>query len=98
MVFWVSLAGARRHLQADVAVDVVGAIVDRAQDIRGHLDVPNGELLEDSGGVGYALAYQPANGLVVVATPVDRFLEDGGIGGDADNGVLIDAVAAAPPT
>ncbi len=79
----------RRDLQANVAILLVGAVENRAQDVGGHLDVGDGKRLEDVLAIGDALLHQLRHLLVVVRAPVDRLLEDRGIRGDSYHRVIV---------
>ena len=78
-----------QDLDADVAVFVLGLLVDRFEHIGRHLDVLDDEAQHD-------LFVRPAAGnqflqrLVVVAAATDRLFEDGGVRGHADDSILRD--------
>ncbi len=84
------VGGGGGNFQADVAVHVVCAVVDGPKDVGGALDVFDGERLENLLAVRDPLAHQLLHGVVVVAAAVNRLLEDGGIGGDADDRIFIE--------
>ena len=46
------------HFEAHVTVAALGLVVDRTQNVRGVLDVGNGEALEDRGGILHAFLFE----------------------------------------
>ena len=84
-----------RDLQGDKAVPALAFLVDRQQQIRGPLDVLDGDLLED---FPRALA-RAGKGLEragVVGRARNGLLENGRIGGQAANPVVLDQALQAP--
>ena len=80
----------RRDLEADEAVAAVQAVVDRAQLVGRLADVGDGQLVEQAARIGVAVLQHVLDRGVVVGAVADRFLEDGGVGGDALDAVLLD--------
>ncbi len=78
-----------RDLQADVAVAAAAAVVDRAQDVGDVLDVVDGQDLVGALGVEIAPARQLLELDLVVGRAGDRLLEDGGVGRDTAQAVLV---------
>ena len=79
----------RRDLERDVAVVAVGLVVDGAQDVGGELDVADGQPPVHLAR-GQALVRRCREVGVVVGRAEDRLLEDGRVGGDPAQGVLVD--------
>ncbi len=78
-----------RDLQAHDAVDA-GLLVDWAQRIGGAPDVLHRQPLVDGGHVHRGIFRQErGDGVVVLVAPADGLLEDGGVGGEAAEGVLL---------
>ena len=77
------------NLDADVTVFVFRLLVDGLEHVGGGLDVFDDQAEHDLF-VGLAVIDQFAQGIVVVAAAADRLLEDGGVGGHADDSVLLD--------
>src|SRR3954454_1036480 len=79
----------RIDLERHEPVDPAGALVGVAQDVARVLDVAHRELEEDL--LGVLAALQDLLDLLVVGVAGrDRLLEDRGVGGHADDGVLLD--------
>src|SRR5439155_25319153 len=79
----------RRYLDAHKTVSALGAVVDRPEEVAGHLDVFDGETLEKLRALEALLDELP-NALVVVFAAGDGLFEDRGVGRHARNAVFID--------
>ena len=77
----------RRALQADVAVEAVGQVVHRAQDVRGALDIFDGQRPVDVLG-RFALLRQRARGRLVLGLVAHRLFKDRRIRGDAGDALV----------
>ena len=64
-------------------------VVERAEDVRRHRDVVDGEAQEQLLRVALAAFDEGAQGLVVVGGAGDGLVEDGRVGGDAGDGELV---------
>ena len=78
------------NLEADVAVLPVSPVVHGPEDVRGALDVGDGQAQEDVLGIVDTVGEQLADLLVVLRPVGDRLLEDGGIAGHPGDVVLGD--------
>ena len=77
----------RRDFQADEAVAPAGAVVDRAEQVGGVLDVVNRQRLENR--VGFEVE-QVLNRRVVIVRAANGFLENRRVGSDAHHAVFVD--------
>ncbi len=79
-----------RDFEADIAVDLLRRIIDRAQQVGGVLDVLNRQVLVDALRVQVALVGQRLEPGVVIRAVAHRLLEDGRVGGHPLQPVAVD--------
>ena len=83
------VGNAWQDLDAHVAILVLRLLVDRFEHIGRQLDVLDDQVEHDLL-VRDARVDQVAERVVIVTATADRLLEDGGVGGHADHGILLD--------
>ncbi len=78
-----------RYFQADIAIPFLGLLIDRPHDVRRKTNIPDGQRFVNGLGI-LGLLPDLRKDLRVIRTADDGFLEDGRIGGDALQAVLLD--------
>ena len=79
-----------RDLDADIAADLLGRVINRAHDVAGRLDVLDGERFVDVERILIAMGGELLEAVVVIGAVAHGLLEDGRVGGDALQAVTID--------
>jgi hypothetical protein len=79
----------RRDLEADIAVSAAGLIINRAENVGGHLNVFDGKSFVECRHFRlWVLCQQRPQCVVVIRAAGDGLLENGWIAGDASNAIF----------